>query len=89
MEPLRPNKTSNNTRSLRARWCRAFAGPRRERKVSWCALTAGIQYALSTKYSSPHCVGFKSELLHSKKEKSATCRNYEIFDDNPQLVIKF
>ena len=25
------------TRAFGARWCRAFAGPRRERKVGWCA----------------------------------------------------
>ena len=31
----------------------------------------------------------KSELLDPKKEKSPTCRNFEIFDHDPQLDIKF
>ena len=29
------------TGALGARWCRAFAGPRRERKVGWCAPAVG------------------------------------------------
>ena len=34
------------------------------------------------------CV-FKNELLHPQKEKSRTCSNFEIFDHDPQLDIKF
>ena len=32
---------------------------------------------------------FKSELLHPPKEKSRTYCNFEIFDHDPQLNIKF
>ena len=32
---------------------------------------------------------FKNELLHPQKEKSRTCSNFEIFDHDPQLDIKF
>ena len=32
---------------------------------------------------------FKSELLDPPKEKSRTCFNFEIFDHDPQLDIKF
>ena len=31
----------------------------------------------------------KSELLDPKKEKSPTCHNFEIFDHDPQLDMKF
>ena len=34
-------------------------------------------------------VCFKNELLHLQKEKSRTCSNFEIFDHDPQLDIKF
>ena len=31
------------TRAFGARWCRAFAGPRRESKVGWCVPAVGIR----------------------------------------------
>merc|ERR1712208_161457 len=34
-------------------------------------------------------VCFKNELLYPQKEKSRTCANYEIFDHDPQIDIKF
>ena len=34
-------------------------------------------------------VCFKNELLHPQKEKSRTCSNFEIFDHNHQLDMKF
>ena len=34
-------------------------------------------------------VGFKSELLDPKQEKSPTCCNFENFDHDPQLEMKF
>ena len=37
----------------------------------------------------PCSVCFKNELLHPQKEKSPTCSNFEIFDHDPQLDMKF
>ena len=37
----------------------------------------------------PMYVCFKNELLHPQKEKSRTCSNFEIFDHDLQLDIKF
>ena len=34
-------------------------------------------------------VCFKSELLEPKKQKSPTCCNFEIFDQDPQIDMKF
>ena len=34
-------KDRQGTRAFGARWCRAFAGPRRKKKISWCALAVG------------------------------------------------
>ena len=37
------------TRAFGARWCRALAGPRREKKVGWCAPAVGISFSLISK----------------------------------------
>ena len=37
------------TRTYGARWCRAIAGPRRERKVGWCAPAVGTSFSWLSK----------------------------------------
>ena len=42
-----------------------------------------------TKLKDPNTVDTKRELLDPIKVKSPTCFNFEIFDNDPQLDIKF